>query len=153
MTTIGVLLIALVLLVAFAIGMMIVPNPAPEPPARQARRGAPPPSQAREPETPIDFSSLLPPSLPGQRSGPPPQMLPYSSTRLLSPGDLSRLSLAQLRLARNEIFARRGRIFQDPNLTPHFSRYPWYRPVAYEVELSALEAANVRLIQEAENSR
>ena len=157
MTTIGVLLAALVLLVAFGIGMMMVPNPAPERPARQARRAAPPaappPPQAREPDGPIDFSSLVPPSRPAGRSGAPAEMLPDSSVRLLSPAELAGLSLAQLRLARNEIFARRGRIFQDPNLTRHFSRYPWYRPVAFEVQLGELEAANVRLIQAAENSR
>ena len=160
LTTIGVLLIALVLLIAFAIGMMMVPDrSAPERPARQARRAQPPPaptppSQTREADEPIDFSALVPPpSRSGPQSASPAQVLPDSSVRPLGPGDLAGLSPAQLRLARNEIYARRGRIFQDPNLARHFARYPWYRPVAHEVELGPVEAANVRLIQEAENGR
>ena len=56
------------------------------------------------------------------------------------------LSPDQLRLARNEIYARRGRFFRDPALAAHFGRFPWYRPYAWEVPLNAVEKANVGLI-------
>lgn len=56
------------------------------------------------------------------------------------------LTADQLRLARNEIYARRGRFFRDPALAAHFGRFAWYRPYAWDVPLNAVEQANVRLI-------
>ena len=64
----------------------------------------------------------------------------------LSPAMLRGLTPAQLRLARNEIYARRGRFFRDPALAEYFSRFPWYRPYAWDVPLNATEQANVSLI-------
>jgi len=60
------------------------------------------------------------------------------------------LSPAQLRIARNEIYARRGRYFRDPALAQHFGRFSWYRPYSWEVPLNAVEQANVELIAAAE---
>jgi hypothetical protein len=56
------------------------------------------------------------------------------------------LTADQLRLARNEIYARRGRFFRDPALAAHFGRFAWYQPYAWDVPLNAVEQANVRLI-------
>lgn len=56
------------------------------------------------------------------------------------------LSTDKLRLARNEIYARRGRFFKDPALAAYFSRFAWYRPTSWDVNLNAVEAANVKLI-------
>jgi hypothetical protein len=64
----------------------------------------------------------------------------------LTPAMLRNLSPAQLRLARNEIYARRGRFFRDPTLAEYFSRFAWYRPYAWDVPLNAIEQANVSLI-------
>ena len=58
----------------------------------------------------------------------PPQVFPDSSRRRLTQADVASLSPARIRLARNEIFARHGRIFQDAQLRRHFELYPWYRP-------------------------
>lgn len=63
---------------------------------------------------------------------------------------LLNLSPAQLRIARNEIYARRGRYFRDPALAQYFQRFAWYRPYAWEVPLNAVEAANVSLIASVE---
>lgn len=60
------------------------------------------------------------------------------------------LSPAQLRIARNEIYARRGRFFRDPALVQHFSRFSWYHPHSWEVPLNTVEKANVELIAAAE---
>ncbi len=57
-----------------------------------------------------------------------------------------RLTPAQLRIARNEIYARRGRYFRDPALAAHFGRFNWYRPYTWDVPLNAIEQANVSLI-------
>ena len=59
---------------------------------------------------------------------------------------LRALTPAQLRLARNEIYARRGRFFRDPALAEYFGRFAWYRPYAWDVPLNAVEQANISLI-------
>ena len=64
----------------------------------------------------------------------------------LTPAMLRGLGADQLRLARNEIYARRGRFFRDPALAAHFSRFAWYRPYAWDVPLNAIEQANISLI-------
>jgi hypothetical protein len=83
----------------------------------------------------------------------PPLVLPDSSSRLLTEEDLAPLGLAQLRVARNEIFARNGRTFADPALRRHFRRYSWYVARPGEVRLNAIETANVERIGAAERQR
>lgn len=80
-------------------------------------------------------------------------IFPDSDRRLLSRGDVSGLSLTQLRLARNEIYARRGRIFSDPNLANYYRQFGWYSPRYSEVGLNRVESANVALLQAVENGR
>lgn len=75
---------------------------------------------------------------------------PDSGTRRLSSADIEGLGPATLRIARNEIYARKGRRFRDPDLVRHFSQFAWYRPVANEVQLSRIEQANVALLAAAE---
>lgn len=77
-------------------------------------------------------------------------IFPDSHQRLLGVAELRRLSPEQLRIARNEIFARRGRYFRDPALSAYFSRFSWYRPTAWDVKISAIEEANIKLIQSME---
>ena len=77
-------------------------------------------------------------------------VFPDSGSELLTPEQLSGLDAATLRLARNEIFARRGGRFSDPALTEHFSRFDWYEPTTFEPELGPVELENVALIREYE---
>lgn len=91
---------------------------------------------------------------PGPRTPPPPaQILPDSSTRRLSASELASLDLAQLMLARNEIFARNGYIFSKPIYRDYFGRFGWYRPTVREVKLNPIEQANVQLLTKAERAR
>ena len=53
-------------------------------------------------------------------------ILPQSSTRLLTYADVSGLSADLCRLARNEIFARHGRMFNDAYLQNYFNSQSWY---------------------------
>lgn len=76
-----------------------------------------------------------------------------SSRRALAREDLDALSLAQLRVARNEIFARKGRFMKDEKLRAYFSQFSWYQPFTWTVQLTPLEKANVALIQEVEGNR
>jgi YARHG domain len=73
-----------------------------------------------------------------------------SNVRYLTRAELQKLSADQLHIARNEIFARRGRFFKDDGLRAYFSQFPWYRPRAWEIPLGPVETANVALIQSAE---
>ncbi len=80
-------------------------------------------------------------------------LFPDSDRRYLSPAELTGLSAAQLRVARNEIFARRGRFFQSADLDRYFRQFSWYRPSAWDVRLNAYEERNVRLLEQAERGR
>lgn len=81
------------------------------------------------------------------------QIIADSDTRRLGTADLVGLSPLELRLARNEIFARKGRRFKTPALLNHFSRFAWYRPSADEVTLTPIEQANVDMLSSAERNR
>jgi hypothetical protein len=73
-----------------------------------------------------------------------------SSTRALGAADVAGLSAQQARLARNEIFARKGFRFKDPGLQAYFTQFSWYRPTSDNVDLSPVEKANVALLKSVE---
>lgn len=50
-----------------------------------------------------------------------------SNTRYITAADLAQLNQEQLRLARNEIYARRGRLFKDAYLQDYFNQKSWYQ--------------------------
>ena len=55
-------------------------------------------------------------------------ILPYSDTQYLTEADLEGLTKEECRLARNEIYARYGYIFDDENLQAYFESCGWYAP-------------------------
>ena len=82
-------------------------------------------------------------------------ILPDSSTRLLTETDLAGLSKEELRLARNEIYARHGRRFDDAGLQSYFDGKSWYSgtidPEDFsESLLTETEKSNLELIQQYE---
>lgn len=88
-------------------------------------------------------------------------MLDFSSQREVTDSDLQGMSLAQLRIARNEIFARHGRQFRDTALNQWFYSKTWYLnlPAKYSPDdfdgirpspLSKLEIENVERISKYE---
>ena len=68
--------------------------------------------------------------------------------RLISPQMLHGLSLNELRLLRNEVYARHGRQFQAPWLSQYFFSQPWYQPDENfkDEELSGPDKTNVETI-------
>jgi hypothetical protein len=79
-------------------------------------------------------------------------ILPYSGTRALADNDLRGLTKRELRLARNEIYARHGRVFQDKELQKYFDSKDWYKYLrklqpGKEPTLTKVERSNVELIQ------
>ncbi|HLL55374.1 MAG TPA: YARHG domain-containing protein, partial [Myxococcaceae bacterium] len=71
---------------------------------------------------------------------------------VLSVTELRQLSLRDLRLLRNTIYARRGRPFKSKLLQEHFARMPWYKPnPAYtDKRLTKNDQRNVALISQVE---
>ncbi len=79
-------------------------------------------------------------------------IFPFSSNQTLTEEDLEGLSKDRLRLARNEIYARYGRQFQDESLQLYFNAKEWYKnttklPMGEEPILTDLELKNIEMIK------
>lgn len=64
---------------------------------------------------------------------------PETATRLLRQEELWRYNQTDLSIARNEIFARHGRKYEDPFLNAVFSRKSWYQPTYSGEEFNAIQ--------------
>ncbi|MEN3347884.1 MAG: hypothetical protein V7632_1519 [Bradyrhizobium sp.] len=106
---------------------------------------------ADPPSTTIPPPQRLPPSEPAVTRTQSDFIFPDSDTRVLTDADLRALGKDDLRIARNEIFARRGRYFNAPDLTARFSRFAWYVPRTWDPQLNAVESANAALIERFES--
>jgi YARHG domain len=75
------------------------------------------------------------------------------STEPLQEGTLGDMFAEDLRVLRNEIYARHGRIFKDAELQKYFESQPWYKPNPdfKDDQLNEIEAANLAKIKEAES--
>lgn len=75
-------------------------------------------------------------------------IMPDSATKMVTSQQLDQMSVEDIRLARNEMFARHGYQFGYPDMALHFERQPWYRRDAnYQTEnLSWLEHRNINQI-------
>ena len=78
-----------------------------------------------------------------------PGSYPQTSERLLTDSDLQNLSKKDLRIMRNEIFARHGYIFQSDDLKAYFKNQNWYTPKYDDVNsmLTDIEARNIQFIK------
>lgn len=85
-------------------------------------------------------------------SGAYAETLSVSDDRLLTEQDLRGFTKGDLRLARNEIFARHGYTFDSAALRAHFEKYTWYNPIGKNVSLSPTEQQNVEFIKMYEES-
>ena len=83
-------------------------------------------------------------------------ILPESASKLLTSADVQNLSLQELSYARNEIYARHGRKFQDEELQAYFDSQPWYNGTIEPAQfddmslLSQLERSNLEVIKKRE---
>ncbi len=87
-------------------------------------------------------------------------ILPDSNSRYLTRSDIEGYSVEKLFFARNEIFARYGRGFQNEDLQEYFDAQPWYQkkysPSEFDSMPSPLndyERKNVDLIREVEKEK
>lgn len=121
------------------------------------------PAAVQEPVvTPEPAPTVTPAPLPTQEtddSGGGDYVIPDSSSRQLDSSDLSGLSEWELRVARNEIYARHGRMFNDSALDSYFRGKSWYVPsIPAEnfddnTYLSKTELKNAKLISDYEASK
>lgn len=80
-------------------------------------------------------------------------ILPASDKRVVSEEDIANLTKGQLRLARNEIYARHGYGFKSQDLQTYFSSKSWYHPdPSFDGSLNEVEKENVDFIKVREDS-
>lgn len=82
-----------------------------------------------------------------------PGDMEFFENKTISPQMLQGLSLHELRLLRNEIYARHGRMFRAEWLQQYFYTQPWYAPQENfkDEELSGNDKLNVETIVKYEN--
>lgn len=78
-----------------------------------------------------------------------PGSYPQASARLLVSDDVVSLNKQDLRIMRNEIFARHGYIFKTTEMKGYFERLSWYKPIYDDVtnQLTSVEKSNVEFIK------
>ncbi|WP_050008196.1 YARHG domain-containing protein [Butyrivibrio sp. WCE2006] len=74
-----------------------------------------------------------------------------SDQRFLTDDEVKGLSSEEIRYAINEIYARRGRAYSDPELKAYFESKSWYKPLYSKSEFSddvfnEFESANINLL-------
>ena len=77
----------------------------------------------------------------------------YLSTRYLTEDDISGYDRGQIRVLKNSIYARHGRIFKDKALREYFNEQSWYRGTRNEVpagEFNKYENANIMFLKKYE---
>jgi hypothetical protein len=80
-------------------------------------------------------------------------IFPYSDEEKLTSADIAALSVTELRLARNEIYARHGYLFKSEDLQQYFTNKSWYKQdSSYDGVLNTIEKYNVDLISAEEES-
>jgi hypothetical protein len=106
-------------------------------PDQQAEQAEP-----AEPTAPSDMAET--PDIPGR--------YPEASLRKLDPADLQGMTSRELRIMRNEIYARHGYRFNSQEMQDHFGDTDWYEPSRDNVldRLSEVEKHNIELIREYE---
>lgn len=85
-------------------------------------------------------------------------ILPDSDRVYLSPADYQGLSDWELILARNEIYARHGRLFNDPDIQVYFNGCSWYHGSIAPDDFSAdvfneVELQNIKVLKAASDAR
>ena len=74
---------------------------------------------------------------------------PQSSGKRLTEADVENMKPAELRVMRNEIYARHGYSFKLADMRAHFDKLDWYMPMAIDIttKLTATEKKNAELIK------
>ena len=97
------------------------------------------------------------------RSEPSPEDTSYSkyknNTSYMSQSEVNKMNRSELNLALNEIYARRGRIFNNSSLSSYFNAQSWYTPkysedeFAEKVTFNDYENKNIEMILDAQMNK
>jgi hypothetical protein len=102
-----------------------------------SQRGKPAVANTRPAPTPRANTNLNANANANANPSPTPSLLSDAAQRveqkilagaLVSPPELSGVTAAQLRLLRNTVYARYGRVFREDDLRQYFPSRPWYSP-------------------------
>ena len=81
-------------------------------------------------------------------------ILSHSSSRLIDTQELYGMTEHQVCMARNEIYARHGYIFQTEKYNEYFSMFSWYTPTTRTLpDLNEIESENVKTISAYESAK
>lgn len=111
---------------------------------------APPGGSTARPAAPTTAPvAAAPAPVPEAPAAPSTKTQAAAATAAVTPASLVGRSKAELRVARNTIFARHGRAFSSQDLQEHFAAQSWYTPDPNYSDdmLSDAEQAQVALIQ------
>lgn len=95
---------------------------------------------------------ITPDKLPNKEKVVKRGLYPQGSTRKLALADLNCLTNKQLKIMRNEIYARHSYIFSGKEMNAYFRKQPWYTPRNANVDskLSEIEKYNIVFIKKLE---
>lgn len=88
-----------------------------------------------------------------EKGSSPDYILPASDKKVIGEEDIANLTKQQLRIARNEIYARHGYVFKSQDLQEVFSSKSWYQQdPSYDGSLNEIEKGNVAFLKAREDS-
>lgn len=141
---------AVILLTVTLLTIMIVKS------IKDKKEDVPKPPVSEETQKPDEDEEELDEEAEEEQQNTAEYILPDSDKRILTREDLQGLSKEQLRLARNEIFARYGTIFGVQDLADYFGSKSWYSPkISFDefeesIEMNINEEKNLALINQIE---
>ncbi len=132
------------------------PEPAPEPEPEPEIKPEPKPEVEPAPQPKLEQSSLpvVAVTTTGTENSYNKLRLIDASSRKLTSGEVSRMSKAELSLARNAIYARHGYTFNNAELREFFTAQRWFKASGIDIndiQLTETELSNIKLIQAREN--
>ncbi|MCQ2974637.1 MAG: YARHG domain-containing protein [Bacteroidales bacterium] len=80
---------------------------------------------------------------------------PFTATRELTKSELKNYSKSELKIMRNEIYARHGYIFKTDAMKSYFAQQSWYEPKYNNVDkyLNSIEIKNIATIKKVEDTK
>lgn len=109
------------------------------------------PAQSPTPMESGNKTQIIPARPPERENanGSVPGKYPEGSTRLLTDTDVAGKSAWDLKIMKNEIYARHGYIFKTPELKSYFEKQQWYKPMYDDVSglLNNIEKENAAFIK------
>lgn len=72
------------------------------------------------------------------------------SSRIIQTGEIDKLEIYNLRLLKNEIYARNGYVFSNKEFKEYFNKLSWYKPLKNNksIKLSDIETKNIEIISQ-----